>query len=151
MIIVNIKKLEEFMEVLMPFESENFAKSIMNLGEIIVTPSKKSVKFYEKVKVHLIPSRHEYIIRGMVKDLWYSDEDLRRVQGEAQAELFMLAFNEKISLNDAKKLLYQFHEDNNKSKVTENEKAKCTSSIYSHNFFPIFPLISERPYSEVCR
>lgn len=136
---------------LVPFLNEILGKSLMNPNQVISMRSKKSVTFHEKVKVHLIPSRHEYIIRGMVKDLWYSIEDFRQGQGEAQSELIKLAFNEKISLKDAKKLLYQHSMDDYALIIAEHEKVSSAPLLYSHKFTPIFSLIPERSYSEVCR
>lgn len=67
----------------------------------------KQVNFNECVKVILIPSRAEYVKRGLTKHLWWTQQDYFSFQQEARSEIQLYAIVQRISFLEARRKLYQ--------------------------------------------
>lgn len=82
----------------------NLSKTDDASTEIIDT---KQVNFNECVKVILIPSRAEYVKRGLAKYLWWTQQDYFSFQQEARSEIQLYAIVQRISFLEARRKLYQ--------------------------------------------
>jgi len=72
-----------------------------------IIDSTKQVNFNECVKVILIPSRAEYMKRGLSKHLWWNQQDYFSFQQEARSEIQLYAIVHRITFLEARRKLYQ--------------------------------------------
>lgn len=79
-----------------------------------------SVRFSEENRVVLVPSRNEYIKRGLNKDVWYDSNDYAGFQLSAKAEIMDFLQQDGGTVKGAINFLYQATDESNSAPISES-------------------------------